>query len=131
MRFSEYEKIENKKQVHKKNDWVSDFDFDVAYLVSEARLRSGLTQTQLAKLIHTKQPSIARAENGSSLPSLSFLKKIAIAIGTTLTPPQFGFMPEINGSYVLSHVKEEIKYVPIFIEAHRSSQESSVVILSN
>jgi len=39
-----------------------------------------LTQTQLAEMIGTRQPSIARLENGSSIPSLSFLNKIAMAL---------------------------------------------------
>jgi transcriptional regulator with XRE-family HTH domain len=40
----------------------------------------GLTQTQLAELVGTRQPSIARLENGSSLPSISFLQKVAAAL---------------------------------------------------
>jgi len=39
-----------------------------------------LTQTQLAELVGTRQPSIARLENGSSVPSISFLKKVAAAL---------------------------------------------------
>jgi transcriptional regulator with XRE-family HTH domain len=68
--------------------------FEVSNLITEARLHAGLSQAQLANLIGTKQPSIARAEKGSVVPSVEFLKKIADAIGTYLVPPKFGFMVE-------------------------------------
>jgi len=50
------------------------------YQVARIRIQRGLTQTQLAEMIGTRQPSIARLENGSSKPSLSFLQKIATAL---------------------------------------------------
>jgi DNA-binding XRE family transcriptional regulator len=50
------------------------------YQVARLRILRGLTQTQLAEMIGTRQPSIARLENGSSKPSLSFLQKIATAL---------------------------------------------------
>ena len=46
------------------------------YQVARLRILRGLTQTQLAEMIGTRQPSIARLENGSSNPSLSFLTKL-------------------------------------------------------
>lgn len=119
MKFIEYDKKYNKS---KKTNWIVQFDFDVCHLISEARLRAGLTQDELAKLINTKQPSIARIESGASLPSLGFLKKIAVAIGTTLTPPQFGFMLKTDQPVnIITDVKEEIRYVPFYIEAHKSA----------
>jgi predicted transcriptional regulator len=39
-----------------------------------------LTQTQLAEKVGTKQPSIARLENGTTMPTLSSLKKIGKAL---------------------------------------------------
>jgi transcriptional regulator with XRE-family HTH domain len=44
------------------------------------RLAKGLTQEDLAKMLNTKQESIARLENGSSIPSLSIIKKFAEAL---------------------------------------------------
>ncbi|MFA7000165.1 MAG: helix-turn-helix transcriptional regulator [Candidatus Paceibacterota bacterium] len=70
------------------------FEFEVANLITEARYFSGLTQKQLAELVGTQQPSIARIEKGLALPSLSFLLKIAKAMGTYLIAPKFGFMEE-------------------------------------
>ncbi len=51
-----------------------------------ARLRAmrGLTQAQLAALIRTKQPSIARLENGDTVPDLTFLQRIAEALHARL-----------------------------------------------
>ncbi len=50
------------------------------YQVARLRIQHGLTQAQLAELVGTRQPSIARLENGTSAPSLSFLNKIAAAL---------------------------------------------------
>lgn len=55
---------------------------EIARLVVEARIIKGITQEKLAKLIRTKQPSIARLENGQYLPSFTFLDKIAKALKT-------------------------------------------------
>jgi transcriptional regulator with XRE-family HTH domain len=51
------------------------------YQVARLRIKLGLTQTQLAEMVGTKQPSIARQENGEGAPSLSFLQKVAEALG--------------------------------------------------
>jgi len=39
-----------------------------------------VTQAELADKVGTRQLSIARLENGSSMPSLSFLERIAAAL---------------------------------------------------
>jgi DNA-binding XRE family transcriptional regulator len=51
------------------------------YQVTRLRLLRGLTQEQLAELVGTKQSSIARLESGVAAPSLSFLTKVAAALG--------------------------------------------------
>lgn len=73
-----------------------DFRFEVANLITEARYHYKLTQAQLAKKVGTQQPSIARIESGSTLPSLSFLERLADSIGTYLVAPKFGFMMQEN-----------------------------------
>lgn len=83
---------EDKKFAKEYADKGNEFALDVASLITEARLHFGLTQEALAKKIGTKQSSIARIERGSALPSLSFLQKIAKALGTPLIAPKFGFM---------------------------------------
>lgn len=50
------------------------------YQIARLRILRGLTQTQLAEMVGTRQPSIARLENGSSVPSISFLQKVAAAL---------------------------------------------------
>ena len=55
-------------------------EMEPGYQIARLRILKGLTQKQLAKLVGTRQPSIARLENGSSLPSLSFLEKVAEAL---------------------------------------------------
>lgn len=72
--------------------------FDIARTVIQARVQRNMTQKELAELVETGQSSIARLESGESLPSLSFLKKIAKALHMVLLPPLF--IPE-----------EEVKYL--------------------
>ncbi len=55
-------------------------ELEPGYQVARLRILRGLTQAQLAEMVGTRQPSIARLENGSSSPNLSFLKKIAAAL---------------------------------------------------
>ncbi|HVM72107.1 MAG TPA: helix-turn-helix transcriptional regulator [Anaerolineales bacterium] len=55
-------------------------ELEPGYQIARLRIKRGLSQTQLAKLVGTRQPSIARLENGSSLPSLSFLERVARAL---------------------------------------------------
>jgi predicted transcriptional regulator len=50
------------------------------YQIARLRIQRGLTQAQLAERVGTHQPSIARLENGDSIPSLSFLKRVAEAL---------------------------------------------------
>ncbi len=57
----------------------------VARLVYQARQQSGLTQRQLADLIGTKQPVIARLEDADYAGhSLSMLQRIAVALNRRL-----------------------------------------------
>lgn len=68
--------------------------FELSHLITEARLYAGITQVELANRMGVKQPSIARAESGKQEPSVSFLKKVAEAIGTELVLPKFAFMKD-------------------------------------
>lgn len=119
MKFTDYDKETKLKKKDPSKDWILDFDMDASFLISEARIRMGMTQAQLAKLVGTKQSSIARMEGGSYLPSLGFLKKVALAIGTTLIPPQFGFMDNRR--------QDTVRYLPLFIGLE--SQQSSTKIV--
>jgi DNA-binding XRE family transcriptional regulator len=59
-------------------------ELEPGYQVARLRILRGLTQAQLAEMVGTRQPSIARLENGSSNPSLSFLNKIAVALNAKI-----------------------------------------------
>lgn len=59
-------------------------ELEPAYQVARLRILRGLTQEQLAELVGTKQPGIARLESGASTPTLSFLRKVAAALGARL-----------------------------------------------
>ena len=59
--------------------YTSDLGWAVGEMVFSARREKNLTQKQLAQKINSKQPAIARLENGS-LPTLSFLERIADAL---------------------------------------------------
>ena len=80
-----------KKNMVQFEDWeaekLKDPEFQAAaeelepgYQIARLRILKGLTQAQLAEMVGTRQPSIARLENGTSVPSLSFLHKIAAAL---------------------------------------------------
>ena len=63
-------------------------DLEVEYsLIKQViakRIKKKITQRELAEKIGTKQSAIARLEGDNSNPSLSFLKKVAEALGGKL-----------------------------------------------
>ncbi len=67
----------------------SDLYFSVSENVLNARLRAGLTQSELAEKLNTKQSSISRLERGKELPSLNFLLKIAEVLEMKISAPRF------------------------------------------
>lgn len=84
-----------RKNLPRFEDWeaqkIKDAEFAAAaetlepgYQVARLRMLRGLTQAQLAEMVGTRQPSIARLENGSSIPSLSYLNKIATALNARI-----------------------------------------------
>jgi DNA-binding XRE family transcriptional regulator len=80
---------EQKKQLLKNPEFVKEYkalepEFKLAANLISLRLAKGLTQEDLAKMLNTKQESIARLENGGSLPSLSTMKKLAEALDAEL-----------------------------------------------
>jgi predicted transcriptional regulator len=59
-------------------------ELEPAYQIARLRMMRGLTQAQLAELVNTSQPSIARLESGKGKPSLSFLQRVVSALGGRL-----------------------------------------------
>lgn len=56
---------------------IPSLSFFPGYQVARLRLLRGLTRAQLAEMAGTNPASIARLENGSSVPSLSLLERNA------------------------------------------------------
>ena len=71
---------------------------DVGLQVLAARIKKGLKQTELAELVGTSQPAIARAERGGALQSLDLLLRIAEALGTGVIAPTFASL-KLNESH--------------------------------
>lgn len=59
-------------------------EYSIKSTIIRLRIEKGFTQADLAKLIGTKQSSIARLENGTYNPSIKMLTKIAQATGKNL-----------------------------------------------
>ena len=102
MNLQEYKEKLLKNSDFKKEYEKHDLAMEISLMVLEARVLAGVTQLELAKRIKTRQPSIARLENGKLLPSLSFLQKTAEALGTYLIPPKMGSVEKYN-EYVIEH----------------------------
>ena len=100
MRISDYKKqisIEDKELAKKLE---RDISHQIGKMLIQARLLKGVTQEGLANLVKTKQPSIARIEGGSTVPSLRFLQKIVEAMDYTLLPPRIAELEELNTTIV-------------------------------
>lgn len=61
-----------------------DDEFALIAAMAKARLRSGLTQAQLAKRMKTTQSTVARLESGRGKPSTRTLTRFAKATGHRL-----------------------------------------------
>ena len=76
---------EHKKRLMRDPEFRAEYEaleleYRLAGALIQLRLSKGLTQQQLAERLHTKQASIARLESGSSLPSLSTVRRVAEAL---------------------------------------------------
>ena len=59
-------------------------EFKVGILLKEERLKSGITQEELAVKIHTTKSAISRIENHAEDIKLSTIEKVAQALGKKL-----------------------------------------------
>lgn len=59
-------------------------EYEIAKALIKARVEKGLTQAEIAKRMHTKQSVISRVENAKTVPSLSFLKRLAQVLDASL-----------------------------------------------
>jgi ribosome-binding protein aMBF1 (putative translation factor) len=81
------------KQLHR--DWMKNpkykaeyeslgREFQLVRALIEARMRAGLSQTQLARRMKTSQSYVARIESGKVKPSTAALERLAKATGSRL-----------------------------------------------
>lgn len=57
---------------------------EFARYLRQIREKRGISQTQLAEMIGTKQPAIARLESGSVVPRIELLQRLAKALSMKL-----------------------------------------------
>ena len=59
-------------------------EFEIARAIIRARIEKKITQADLAEKMNTTQSVISRVEQAKTSPSISFLKRLAAALNTTL-----------------------------------------------
>lgn len=84
MDFKTHDKIMMKDPVFRKAWEKTRVEYEVARALISARIKNKMTQTQLAKRMKTKQSVISRVENAQTKPTLSFMQRLADALGGKL-----------------------------------------------
>ncbi len=82
--FDEWEKEALKDPVLKREYERLEPEFAPIMAILEARKKKGMTQARLARKMKTTQSVIARVESGRANPTLSFLLRLAEALGRRL-----------------------------------------------
>lgn len=59
-------------------------EMDITRAILDARIRAGLTQTELSEKSGISQADISRMEKGTRNPSVALLKRLAEALDSTL-----------------------------------------------
>ena len=85
MTFEKHKKLLLKNPEFRKIYEETRLEREIATALIRARIEKRLTQTQLAKRMKTKQSVISRVESGQTTPSLSFLKRLADVLDTSLS----------------------------------------------
>lgn len=71
--------FESNNEVKKEYDNL-ELEYNIIRQLIQIRIANNMSQKELARLIGTKQSNISRIENGKTLPSLTMLNKIAVAL---------------------------------------------------
>ena len=82
--WEDFEKELFKQPGFKKAVEETRLEYEIARALIKARIEKGLTQTQVAKRMNTKQSVISCVENAKTIPSLSFLKRLAHVLNASL-----------------------------------------------
>lgn len=59
----------------------SRLEYEIARAIIKARIKHQLTQKQLAQKLKTKQSVISRVESAQTMPTVSFLQRLAQVLG--------------------------------------------------
>lgn len=84
MNWKTHRKILMKDQKVRKAWEKTRVEYEVARALISARVKNKMTQAQLARKMKTKQSVISRVENAQTKPTLSFLQRLADALGGKL-----------------------------------------------
>lgn len=71
---------------------------DSIFSIAKLRLNAGLSQAELAKIMDTQQPAIARMEKGAVEPKLSTMEKLAEVLGVSVEVVVRAFINTRKGS---------------------------------
>src|SRR3972149_5015098 len=82
--WEDFEKELFKKPGFKKAVEETRLEYEIARALIKARIEKGLTQAEVASRMKTKQSVISRVENARTVPSLSFLKRLARVLNASL-----------------------------------------------
>lgn len=101
-------------KIVKKDSVRDEFDLavDIGTNITRARLIAGYTQVELAKKMGATQPSLARYERGSKMPSNHFLLRVANVLKTNVIAPTF--------ESVLNHQKNKFCYGSVDYTPHEN-----------
>ena len=83
--FDDYLKDELKNPEFKRFFEEYGKQLEIAYQILQLRKKRGLSQSELAKKIGTKQSNVARIESGGQNITVNLLDKIATALGASLS----------------------------------------------
>lgn len=78
--FTEFKKKALKDPELKRLYDEMDLEFQLIRAIIRQRINKGVTQSELAKKVGTKQSAIARFEAGNSNPTLDFIQKLSRAL---------------------------------------------------
>ncbi len=84
MDWEDFEKELFRRPGFKEAQEETRLEYEIARALIKARIEKGLTQADVAKRMNTKQSVISRVENARTVPSLSFLKRLAQVLDASL-----------------------------------------------
>ena len=86
-----------------------------------ARVKQGLTQSDVAKLVPMTQSSYSRIENGFQEPNLSQLKRIAEVLNVSLD-----YLLDVNTEFYNNQINADIKNQIKFIYEYYIAKEKNL-----